>query len=88
MSKSDFTYLNKRNEPYDRPCKTCGAVKRDANGHDPCISELPGVIHACCGHGEEQGYVVFENGITLRGQFEFKHVQRTLRTNADILQSL
>lgn len=43
------------------------------DGHDPCIANLHGVINACCGHGHDQGYVMFENGITIRGVFD--HVE-------------
>ncbi|MBF4469170.1 MAG: hypothetical protein ISP01_07165 [Methanobrevibacter arboriphilus] len=32
---------------------------------DNCIGRLPGVKHACCGHGVKQGYIIFENGIKL-----------------------
>jgi hypothetical protein len=44
--------------------------RRTAQGHDPCIANLPGVKNACCGHGIEPGYIQFENGITIRGDFE------------------
>lgn len=52
------------------PARTCGHCKQDtpANGHDPCIANLPGVVNACCGHGDEtEAYVMFTNGVTLRG---------------------
>jgi len=52
----------------------CGH-RRTVKGHDPCIANLPGVIGACCGHGVEQGYVTFQNGIVIRGQFEFDSVR-------------
>lgn len=70
MSKSDKHYAHLANKPYERPCATCGATKRDENGHDPCIPDLPGVIHACCGHGKKDGYVAFEDGTVLRGKFD------------------
>lgn len=38
--------------------------------HDPCIANLPGVKNACCGHGVDEGYIQFENGVTIRGIFE------------------
>lgn len=54
-------------------CEACNLVctKKDHTGGsnfaDPCMGILPGVIHACCGHGEEdRGYVFFENGVTIR----------------------
>jgi hypothetical protein len=60
--------MNKSPCTKKRPCDQCG-WKRTAEGHDPCISNLPGVLNACCGHGIEAGYVQFENGVTLRGVF-------------------
>ena len=33
---------------------------------DPCIGVLPGVLYACCGHGTRDGYIFFENGVTVR----------------------
>jgi hypothetical protein len=50
-------------------CVKCG-LKRTAAGHDPCIANLPGVRHACCGHGVHSGYIYFENGILINGQFD------------------
>jgi hypothetical protein len=32
------------------------------DGEDGCLGHLPGVITACCGHGERDGYIIFENG--------------------------
>lgn len=52
------------------PCKGCGAVSPTPEGHDPCIANIPGVVHACCGHGTGHGYVMFEDGRTIRGWFE------------------
>jgi hypothetical protein len=53
----------------DRPCPKCHQ-HRTAEGHDPCIANLPDVQNACCGHGRVgDAYVMFttgENG--LRGQ--------------------
>jgi hypothetical protein len=57
-----------------RPCPKCGQVRLE-NGHDPCIAELPGVLNACCGHGAKAkaGYVMFGNGVVLRGNFDVEH---------------
>jgi hypothetical protein len=36
---------------------------------DPCLGVLPGVLYACCGHGDKpfkSGYIAFENGVTVR----------------------
>ncbi len=58
-----------------RPCLGCNAVC--GKGHDPCIANLPGTRHACCGHGRDTtpvsnspaGYVALEDGrrITFSG---------------------
>lgn len=47
------------------PCKTCGCVPT-IEGHDGCLGRLPGVAFACCGHGIEEGYVMWKDGITVR----------------------
>ena len=44
-------------------------MKRTPEGHDPCIANLPGVVFACCGHGVKEGYVCFESGTIIRGDF-------------------
>lgn len=51
----------------NRPCPHCGREWRTIGESepDPCLGELPGVKHACCGHGGD-GYVMFENGTTVR----------------------
>lgn len=53
----------------NRPCVKCGSDKWSGDGaHDECLGLLPGVTNACCGHGDpEQAYVMFENGVVLRG---------------------
>ena len=53
-----------------RPCAACGRFRTE-EGHDPCIANLPGVLAACCGHGVEEGYVKFSNGLVIRGKWEF-----------------
>jgi hypothetical protein len=51
----------------ERPCKKCGFVSPTGEP-DRCLSVLPGVVNACCGHGsKESAYVEFSNGVILRG---------------------
>ena len=51
-------------------CHKCKGWPTDL-GHDPCIANLPGVKFACCGHGMKgRAYVVFNNDLTLRGEWE------------------
>lgn len=52
----------------DIACTRCGRLP-SKKGHDWCLRNLPGVQHACCGHGEEDGYIQFENGVTIKGPF-------------------
>jgi len=60
----------KHEQGYDEPCYHCGMTvnKEDdpeipRGGYpDPCLGVLPGVIHACCGHGYvKEAYVVIGN---------------------------
>jgi hypothetical protein len=48
-----------------RPCPKCGE-RRTADGHDPCIADLPGVVSACCGHGVVSPYVCLNDGTRFR----------------------
>lgn len=68
--EEDWVYAdNKKSiEDNERPCVACGKMPTD-EGHDPCIANLPGVENACCGHGVELGYISFEDGTTIRGDF-------------------
>lgn len=51
----------------ERPCGHCG--RHDTpEGHDGCLGTLPGVMNACCGHGNlREAYVQFPNGGEMRG---------------------
>ena len=42
-----------------RPCKRCGKSPT-FEGYDACIGYVANVVSACCGHGEEVGYVIYE----------------------------
>lgn len=49
-----------------RPCGHCGLFNTD-EGHDGCLGTLPGVMNACCGHGEvNEAYVQFNDNTILR----------------------
>ena len=55
-------------EHVERDCAQCGQAST-IEGHDACLGELPGVVNACCGHGDEwKAYVVLENGERLGGR--------------------
>lgn len=52
----------------ERPCGHCG-LPDTPEGHDGCLGTLPGVLNACCGHGDvDAAYVQVENGPTRRGR--------------------
>jgi hypothetical protein len=55
------------------PCVRCGKMPTE-DGHDQCLGTLPGVVAACCGHGVEEGYILFENGIIIRGNFVIEKI--------------
>lgn len=52
--------------------RTCPRCQKSltSDKYDKCLGELPGVEAACCGHGEEEGYIKFSNGVIIRGFFE------------------
>lgn len=54
-----------------RPCARCGRYP-SLDGDDACLSNLGRVMNACCGHGKNKGYIQFDNGITVRGDFEIE----------------
>lgn len=48
-------------------CGHCGLDNRE-DGADACLGAIPGVVAACCGHGEDKmAYMMFENGHVIRG---------------------
>jgi len=56
--------------PY-RPCSKCGEYPTE-EGDDYCLQHLGNVMNACCGHGNQKGYVQFDCGIVIRGFFEIE----------------
>ena len=61
-------YRNNRREYEDgialsqeeRPCARCGRMPTK-EGYDACLGYIEGATSACCGHGIEEGYVVYED---------------------------
>ncbi len=56
---------------WDRPCARCGRPPLPAEGqvgYDACLGHIPGAIAACCGHGAAGPYVLFEDGVEIRGE--------------------
>lgn len=50
-----------------RACGHCSKEDR-ADGHDPCLGELKGLMNACCGHGiVGDAYVQFLDSYSVHG---------------------
>ncbi len=61
-------------------CRVCKA-RRTKEGHDPCLGTLPGVLAACCGHGDvRRSYLLLSDMTIIRGHFD--HVKDS--SNADL----
>ena len=43
-----------------RPCKRCGKPPTP-EGHDACLGKIDGVVAGCCGHGVEEGYLIYKH---------------------------
>ena len=42
-----------------RPCKRCGCMPTK-DGYDFCLGYVTGAKSACCGHGVEDSYILYE----------------------------
>ena len=60
----------------DGKCKRCGK-ERGYDLVDPCLKGfIPGVIHACCGHGDvDQCYIMFENRVRVGGKAAYQFLE-------------
>lgn len=73
LSKKDLKVYFAREEVLrgrvtSSPCKRCGKDP-DKNGHDYCLGTLPGVMNACCGHGEDKlAYLQYWDGSRVNGK--------------------
>ena len=43
-----------------RPCPQCGDLPT-AEGYDPCLGHILGAYSACCGHGVEDGEILWSH---------------------------
>ena len=67
-----------------RSCGHCGLADT-VDGHDGCLSNLLGVVNACCGHGDHRdAYVVFGGGLRIAG-YRAIVIMRTMRCAAPFL---
>ena len=52
----------------DRSCGRCGKFLTK-EGHDACLGTLPGIMNACCGHGDNRdAYVQFLDEFSIHGK--------------------
>ncbi len=59
----------------DRPCGYCNKFNT-AEGHDACLGTLPGVMNACCGHGNvNEAYVQYPDGSVSTGTVAVKLIE-------------
>lgn len=62
-----------------RKCPKCNELPSE-NGNDPCISNLPGVKFACCGHGNVfYTYVSFDDGSTIYREEALEYIKNIKR---------
>ena len=69
---TNFYYVDSgklvKNNWYKIPCGNCDKFLTE-DGHDGCLGTLPGVMNACCGHGDvEEAYIQFLDGNTISGE--------------------
>ena len=50
-----------------RPCPKCNQLP-NKNGHDPCLGTIEGVFAACCGHGIQDGIILWYPGDSPRNE--------------------
>lgn len=58
--KDDNWFYTEDNTIFDdsKPCKRCGKYPTK-EGYDACTGYIEGVTHACCGHGVEKPYTLY-----------------------------
>lgn len=45
----------------DRICPRCGRPPT-RQGYDACLGHIPGCVSACCGHGANEPFFLFDEG--------------------------
>ncbi len=67
----------------EKSCGYCG-LHFTKEGHDGCLGTLPGVMNACCGHGDiNDAYVQFLDGVIVRGDDASKIMDILRRINME-----
>ena len=66
-----WKYCDTKESIYENPrsCIKCGNKPTEL-GHDYCLRNLGRVANACCGHGKNEGYIMFEDGTIISGYFK------------------
>lgn len=44
----------------ERPCKRCRKFPTPG-GYDACLGYINGAVSACCGHGVDREFIIYEN---------------------------
>jgi hypothetical protein len=44
-----------------RPCPKCKKMPTE-EGYDACLGRIEGTKNACCGHGIQEGFIMYEDG--------------------------
>lgn len=66
-------------DPGATQCQVCERWAKFGLEPDPCLGELPGVVGACCGHGNQKiAYVSFHTGVVIRGFRVERRAQRVM----------
>ncbi len=63
----------------ERPCGFC-TLENTPEGHDGCLGTLPGVINACCGHGNDsEAYIQYPDKNIIRGKSAMNTILNLLK---------
>ena len=64
------------------PCGVCNQPVT-IDGHDACLGILPGLMNACCGHGNiDEAYIQFLDGVCVQGEKAFSIIKE-LKANGN-----
>jgi hypothetical protein len=71
VKNNAWVYSDNHNPVSRDKGRSCGHCGKDqtVEGHDGCIGTLPGVMNACCGHGDVKACYVSSIGLLLSGVF-------------------
>jgi len=60
----------------ERGCGFCGK-ENTKEGHDGCLGALPGLMNACCGHGNtKEAYVQFDKYNIIQGEKAMQYISK------------